>query len=110
MPEVAGMKTVCALLCAAWLAAPFPASADVVSPAAAACNGKSAGDACDKGGSCKKSTCSKLDYSQGVPPRSKTYECLVCFLPAPGATAAKAAEPPTSVPDKKSSSSAAAPG
>lgn len=58
------------------------AQADVPPANIAGCDGKVAGDACtddaDKRGACVKSTCSKLDYSNGTPPSSVDYECLLC--------------------------------
>lgn len=61
------------------------ASADVISPEEDACRGKPAGTACDAGGKaghCEASTCGRLDYSQGTPPRSVEEPCQVC-VPGP---------------------------
>ncbi len=58
------------------------ARADVPPANVEGCEGKVAGDACtddaEKRGACVKSTCSKLDYSNGTPPSSVDYECLLC--------------------------------
>jgi hypothetical protein len=58
------------------------AQADVPPPDSTQCVGKAAGDGCttDMGseGSCQTATCSKLDYSNGTPPTSVDYECLLC--------------------------------
>jgi len=73
------------------VALPRPVRADVPPPNSAQCNGKSAGDSCttddSKAGACVSSTCSKLDYSDGTPPGTKTYPCLLCNAgPAPTST------------------------
>lgn len=58
------------------------AHADVPPANTEGCSGKAAGDACttDAGedGGCVTSTCSRLDYSNGTPPTSVDYECLLC--------------------------------
>ncbi|MBT9555928.1 MAG: hypothetical protein IV100_07865 [Myxococcales bacterium] len=58
------------------------ASADVPPPDIQGCQSKKPGDVCtrDDGSSatCKATTCSKLDYSQGTPPSSVTYDCVLC--------------------------------
>ena len=63
------------------------ARADVAPPNLGGCQDKKAGDACKtddgKDGYCKTSTCSRNDYSQGTPPRSVDYECLLCTEGAP---------------------------
>lgn len=63
------------------------ARADVPPPNSEGCSSKSAGDACknDSGATatCKATTCSRLDYSQGTPPSSVSYDCLLCEGPAP---------------------------
>jgi MYXO-CTERM domain-containing protein len=59
------------------LVATTSASADVISPEVAACNGLDAGAPCANG-TCRASTCSKLDYSSGVPPKSVSYACVEC--------------------------------
>lgn len=61
------------------------ASADVISPEEDSCRGKKAGTSCSidgKAGSCQESTCGRLDYSQGTPPRSVSEPCQVC-VPGP---------------------------
>jgi hypothetical protein len=83
------------------------AHADVIPPDVADCSSKKAGDACmlsmeSKPGVCQESTCSRLDYSQGTPPKgSIEYPCLRC---TPGAantpastntTAPAKVDPPT---------------
>ena len=64
------------------LVAPRVLRADVPPPNVAQCNGKTAGDTCttddSKPGACASSTCSKLDYSDGTPPGTTTYPCLIC--------------------------------
>jgi MYXO-CTERM domain-containing protein len=76
-----------------------PVHADLIDPGEEACGGKEEGDECDlEGGQgsgvCAKQTCSKLDYSEGTPPKSKDYDCLRCQPgepePAPDAKAADA--------------------
>lgn len=61
---------------------PLTATADLIPPDADACDGKSAGDPCQingvEDGLCTTSTCSKLDYTDGTPPKSVEYECLRC--------------------------------
>ena len=70
-----------------WIAlglfASFPtvASADVISDEESQCRSKNEGDACsigDEAGSCVTSTCARNDYSEGVPPKTKSVECLIC--------------------------------
>ena len=75
------------------------ASADVIDPRTEACSSKEEGEACDamgKSGVCKKATCSRLDYSQGTPPKSKSYDCIRCQPGEPdGDAAPDAKEEPT---------------
>lgn len=62
-------------------ALPAVASADVPPPGVEECGGRSAGDPCTvngQDGACEDSTCSRLDYSDGVPPRTETYPCVLC--------------------------------
>ena len=65
-----------------------PAWADVAPPNTAQCASLAEGDACTTDaktdGACVKSTCTGLDYSNGTPPTTKTYDCLVCTEGAPG--------------------------
>lgn len=59
----------------------LPMFADIILPDRAACQDKKADESCKvdgKDGICMTTTCSRLDYSQGTPPRSVAYECLVC--------------------------------
>ena len=76
------MKT---LLCALMLCATV-ARADVPPPNASGCASKTGGAACtddaNAAGACAKNTCSKLDYSDGSPPSSVSYECLLCVAGA----------------------------
>lgn len=67
-------------LCALVLA-PTPARADVVAPAEAACRDAEVGEPCalgDEGGACVESSCSRLDYSAGTPPRTASFPCRIC--------------------------------
>jgi MYXO-CTERM domain-containing protein len=79
------------------LSLPSLARADVPPPNLAGCDMKKAGDACvkddDSDGSCVQQKCSKLDYSNGTPPTSVEYDCLLCSGPpaAPNDTANDAA-------------------
>lgn len=66
------------------------ALADVPPANSIGCREKSAGAACktDDGsdGVCVTATCSRNDYSEGVPPKTVTYDCLRCdTAPAPPA-------------------------
>lgn len=57
------------------------ASADAIPPDVSACNGKQANDSCSwmtVSGKCVSSKCGKLDYSDGSPPSTITYDCLEC--------------------------------
>lgn len=84
------------------LVATTSVSADVISPEVAACNGLDAGAPCTNG-TCRASTCSRLDYSNGVPPKSVTYACVECVkggstggAAAGGSSAAGASSGPAS--------------
>ena len=72
--------------------------ADIISNEEAECRSKEAGDACTVGGeagTCAKSTCARNDYSEGVPPKTKQVECMICQpgkAPEPPPTEAKAEE------------------
>ncbi len=64
------------------------AFADVPPADSTGCREKKVSDACkrDDGsdGSCLASTCSRNDYSGGIPPKSVQFECLKCgAAPAP---------------------------
>lgn len=89
---------------AAWADVP-PADVD-------GCYNRSAGDACkrDDGsdGTCAASKCVKLDYSEGVPPKSIEYDCLKCEAKA--AAPEPEPEPVAPPPEEKKSSCAAVPG
>ncbi|MCB9703812.1 MAG: hypothetical protein H6711_18085 [Myxococcales bacterium] len=69
------------------LLAAAPAAADEAPPPSnTVCDGKKAGDPCEFDGikgACVTDTCSRLDYSGGVPPESVSYECLRCEEGAP---------------------------
>lgn len=71
------------------LSLPSLARADVPPPNFEGCDMKKAGDACVKddksNGTCVQQKCSKLDYSNGTPPTSVEYDCILCSGP-PGAT------------------------
>lgn len=76
-----------------------PARADEAPPPSYySCSGKAVGAVCeaDEGpGTCVASTCSRLDYSQGTPPRTIQSDCLKCRK----GSAAPAAPPVTSTVD-----------
>jgi hypothetical protein len=67
------------------LSLPAPARADVPPPNLAGCDMKKAGDACvkddDSDGTCVQQKCSKLDYSNGTPPTTVEYDCILCSGP-----------------------------
>jgi hypothetical protein len=67
------------------LSLPSPARADVPPPNLAGCDMKKAGDACvkddDSDGTCVQQKCTKLDYSNGTPPTSVEYDCILCSGP-----------------------------
>jgi hypothetical protein len=61
------------------------AAADVPPPGLAECNDREVGAACTIGGqsgACQQSTCSRLDYSDGTPPRGVQYDCVLCVAGA----------------------------
>ncbi len=61
--------------------APNVAGADIISDEEANCRSQEVGEACTIGGeagTCQKSTCARNDYSEGVPPKTKQVECMVC--------------------------------
>ncbi|MEM6293672.1 MAG: MYXO-CTERM sorting domain-containing protein [Myxococcota bacterium] len=79
-------------------AAPSVASADVIPFEVEACSGKKEGAKCsmfDQPGTCAKSTCSKLDYSNGTPPKPKSYDCVVCQIAPDGKPIGPNDPPPT---------------
>jgi len=66
--------------------APSVAMADIISDEEANCRSQEVGAACTvagEAGTCQKSTCSRNDYSEGVPPKTKQVECMVCKAGAP---------------------------
>ena len=88
---------------------PDAARADVIDPNAEACGSKNEGDACKvdgEDGSCVPSTCFRNDYSDGTPPKSVSYDCLMCKQGAPEATPEKAA-PEEAAPEKAAPGEAA---
>ena len=74
-----------------------PARADIPPPDTSACRSAAASAVCktDDGanGTCAKDTCSGLDYSNGVPPSERTYECLVCKAGPSSAAPAASSSP-----------------
>ncbi len=56
--------------------------ADVIPPNQTACQSKQEGDSCQTtdnlSGTCTKDKCTRLDYSDGTPPSSVEYDCLIC--------------------------------
>ncbi|MBV1856893.1 MAG: hypothetical protein KUG77_00680 [Nannocystaceae bacterium] len=61
--------------------APRVAMADIISDEEAQCRSQEVGAACTVGedvGTCQKSTCSRNDYGEGVPPKTKQVDCMVC--------------------------------
>jgi hypothetical protein len=63
-------------------AAATPPAVGGAGPEEEACSGRAAGDACTLPnralGTCKASTCNRLDYSGGSPPKSIEQACVVC--------------------------------
>lgn len=89
-----------------------PVFADIPPSDTAGCASAEEGTACktDQGvpGSCVTSTCSRNDYSEGPPPKVKTYECKKCVSSAP-APAPVAEKPAPVVETKKKSGCSAVP-
>ncbi len=84
-------------------ALPSVASADVIPFEVEACSGKKEGAKCtmfDQPGTCAQSTCSKLDYSQGTPPKPKKYDCVVCQIAPDGKAIGPNDPPPVEPPPK----------
>ena len=56
--------------------------ADIPPPDTSSCRDKAVKQSCvtdsRKQGTCEKSSCSRRDYSSGMPPKSVSYECLRC--------------------------------
>ena len=75
------------LLFALALTLPSSARADEAPPLEnIVCSSNKAGEACEVqgvAGTCVADTCSRLDYSQGVPPRSVLRDCMRCQAGAP---------------------------
>jgi hypothetical protein len=98
------------------------ARADIAPPDLAQCADEQAGAKCttDSGrdGTCQQLKCSRLDYSNGVPPDSVEYDCLQCVVsaprPPPSSSPASAeflsATAPTPAPATKAMSCTAMPG
>ena len=63
-------------------AAPPMVGGDSGSPEEQACMGKAVSDPCSlpngSAGACGNGTCSRLDYSQGSPPKATEEACIVC--------------------------------
>jgi hypothetical protein len=107
------------LLLVAALALASSAQADVPPPNMDGCRGEQPGANCktDRGsdGTCHKQTCSRLDYSRGIPPGSVDYDCLLCLEgpatpPAPPPAESNASATPTPAATPKGNSCAAMPG
>lgn len=77
------------LLFALALTLPSSARADEAPPLEnIVCSSNKVGEACEVhgvAGTCVADTCSRLDYSQGVPPRSVLRDCMRCQVGAPPA-------------------------
>ena len=79
----------------------FPALADIPPADSVGCREKTAGAACKRDdqseGTCVTATCSKNDYSGGIPPKTVSYDCLKCgtavVAPTPAPAPAPAASP-----------------
>jgi hypothetical protein len=76
------------LALASMMAGPSEAKAQppAAGPDEAACEGKRSGEACTlingASGACGPGTCSRLDYSQGSPPKATEEACIVCVAGA----------------------------
>jgi MYXO-CTERM domain-containing protein len=81
---VASLSLFISLLVSASAAA-APPSTGGSGPEQEACSGRSAGDACtlpnNQLGTCAASTCNRLDYSGGSPPKSIEEPCVICQAP-----------------------------
>lgn len=73
------------------------ALADIPPDNSTQCRGTSAGSACttDDGaaGTCVAQMMSRLDYSEGVPPKMKQVEMLICVASAKATSAVRSAPP-----------------
>lgn len=73
------------LVVSAWVPCSL-AWADLPPPGIEECGGKAVGTPCvtsnppGTAGVCQNTTCTRLDYSQGTPPRSVTEPCVRCLL------------------------------
>lgn len=89
--------------------APNVAMADLISDEEAQCRSETVGEACTiagEAGTCQKSTCSRNDYSEGVPPKTKQVECMVCKPgAAPPAPVAEESDAPEADKDAKTDAS-----
>ena len=78
--------------------------ADVPPSDTQGCLQKARGDACQtdasKAGACQAQTCSRLDYSDGSPPGTITYACLVCVAGASPSASVDAGSGGTATPVK----------
>jgi hypothetical protein len=72
-----------------------PARADIPPPNSQGCDMKAAGDDCMKddetAGTCVTEKCTKLDYSDGSPPTSVEYDCVLCNGPAAATSSSSSA-------------------
>jgi len=76
----------CVLLAIIGTLASTTARADVIDEAESACRSAKEGDACDADGmkgTCKASSCSRRDYSDGPPGNVVSQACLRCIPGAP---------------------------
>jgi hypothetical protein len=93
------------LVLAVVLCAASAAFSDVIIRDESSCRDKKAGDACrgDLGeGTCRPAKCGRNDYSQGIPPKRKSVDCLKCLALEPAdAGAAQPATPDAGVPAAK---------
>jgi uncharacterized protein (TIGR03382 family) len=96
---VPGLATVVSIALGVLASASSPSSGDEKNPDVDACQGKQAGDPCQRGlvdkaagseattrrepGVCATDRCCSLDYSKGSPPQSVCNACLVCKPGAP---------------------------
>lgn len=68
------------------------ALADIPPRDTAGCSARRLGQACTTDerhpGTCAPATCSRRDYSSGLPPKSVAYECLKCVEHADAGAAA----------------------
>ncbi len=95
------------------LSLPSSARADEAPPLEnIVCGSNKAGEACEvngAAGTCVADTCSRLDYSQGVPPKSVVRDCMRCQVGAPPATQPPAPAAPAPVAPAPAAPAPAAP-